>query len=615
MTRTAHALVAALALAVLVSGCSLLGGGDEARTPDWDPQRSLTAAGAGLAGAAGLADVAPTYDVEADVRPATGSVSGTVRAEIPAGAVDALHLRYFAGLPDLEAAAGVGEVVVDGERVEPVLDRSLLRVPLPAGHGDRVRVTVPFSYRLPPAGPLGGPLDALGGPGSPGDVGLLSRHEHALNLGHWFPLWIPAGNSAAPDPAGFGDIGSSPAALIRLTLSVPRRWQVVDGGVRTGSETVDGTRTVTSEGYGMNDLVVSVLRDYAMRERTLGGALEGVVVRAHAPREDETALAGVLQEAVTSVEVLSGHLADYPWRELDVVSAPLGAGVAGMEWPGATWIEPSLFTGGIPGLSGIEDLLGDVGGLEGLDDLLGGLDGDLGGLVGGDAGLMLETMRAWTVAHEVGHQWWHVLVGNDSVLAPAVDEPLAQYSACLVLRELGTAGRGRVDDLCDAHIEAGYEQMRLLGDPDAPAGLATDEFASATQYAGVVYGKAAAFYRRLEDRLGRHRVTAALGAVTERHAFDMLTVDELREALGAELDDPAFDRLWRRWMEGTRGDRDLGVTPERGFGDPEGAPDGDPHTDPDSDPDRLGRLLEELFDEHAGPERLGSLPDEAPPNA
>ncbi len=420
MTRTAHALVAGLALAVLVSGCSLLGGGDdETRTPDWDPQLSLTAAGADLARTAGLADAAPTYDVVAEVRPATGSVSGTVRAEIPAGGADELHLRYFAGLPDLDAAAEVGEVVVDGEQVEPILDRALLRVPLPAGHGDRVRLTVPFSYRLPPAGPLAGPLDALGGPGGPGDVGLLSRHEHALNLGHWFPLWIPAGNSAAPDPAGFGDIGSSPAALIRLTLRSRGGGRWSTGAVRTGSETADGTRTVTSEGYGMNDLVVSVLRDYASASGLWAAHLEGVVVRAYGPARGRDR-AGRRPAGDRD----RGRGALRTPRRLPVARARRGVRPAGRgrrrAWSGRgrPGSSASLFTGGIPGLSGIEDLLGDVGGLEGLDDLLGGLDGDLGGLVGGDAGLMLETMRAWTVAHEVGHQWWHVLVGNDSVRAP-----------------------------------------------------------------------------------------------------------------------------------------------------------------------------------------------------
>ena len=581
MTRTVPALLAALLSASSLAGCSLLAGseGDErdpaAGAARWDASVSMTPAGVSLAAAAGLVDDAPTYDVEADVRPRSGEVSGTVRLSLPVGAADEVLLRWFPGVPDVEAKAAIGDVEVDGEPAEATVDDALVTVPLPDGHGDRVGVTVPFSYTLPVSEGGGGLLDMLGGMGGPADVGLLSRTADAWNLGHWFPLWIPDGGSAEPDPRGVGDIGNSPAALIRMRLSVPSDWTVVDGGVRTGEETEDGTTTVTSEGYGMNDLVVNLLRGYDVEERTLGGDLDGVTVRAYGPPAAKAELAGVLDEAATALEVLSDHFVAYPWREFEVVSAPLGSGVGGMEWPGATWIEPALFAGGVPGLGDLEDLLGGLGGLEGLDgmeemedleDLLGGGAGGLGGMVGGDTGRMLDTMRAWTIAHEVGHEWWHVIVGNDSVLAPVVDEPLAQYSACLVLRELQDSPPDEVDDLCDTHIDSGYEQMRMLGDADGRADRATSDYDSSFQYAGLVYGKAAAFYRALEERYGPGRVAKALGRVTEEHAFAMLTSDQLRDALGAALDEPSFGRLWRRWMQGSHGDRDLDVRPGAGDG-------------------------------------------------
>ena len=609
-TTGRRALTAGLLVAVLASGCSLLDGGagvDPADEAAFDPSVSMTAAGEELAASSGLAETAPTYDVEAAVDPAEGAVSGTLRASLPVGDADEVLLRYFAGVPDFEADAQIGQAEVDGDPVDAVRKDALVRIPLPDGHAERVEVVLPFSYTLPMSKGGGGLLDALGGMGGPADIGLLSRHEQAWNLGHWFPLWIPEGNSADPDPDGFGDIGNSPAALIRLSLTVPDAWTVIDGGVRTDLEREDGRVTVKSEGYGMNDLVVSLVKGYVTQERALDGALEGVTVRAHGPKDIESELAGVLNETATSLEVLSGPFADYPWREFDVVSAPLGSGVAGMEWPGATWIEPSLFTGGIPGLGGLDDVLGGAGGLEGLDDLLGGLGGDLGGMVGGDAGRMIETMRAWTIAHEVGHEWWHVLVGNDSVLAPAVDEPLAQYSACLVLRELEEGSARDADALCDTHIRAGYEQMRMLGDRDAPAARATDDFATSTQYAGVVYGKAAAFYRELEERFGRAEVARALGAVTEEHAFSMLTVDDLRDALGQALGDPAgFDRLWTRWMERTHGDADLDVDPSAGLGGLGGL--GGPGGPGGGDGGDLDALLGELLGETGGnPKDLDDL--------
>jgi len=559
MTPRSAAL--ALVSCLVLSGCSLLADDEDDRPVRIDPLTSMTEAGVRLAGQA--LEGAPRYDVRADVAPATGRVRGTVRAELPVGTGQReAELRYFAGVPDFEIDARLGQVLVDGEGVDARRDDSILRVPLPDGHDGRVEVTVPFSYVLPPAAEDGGLLEQLGGMGGPADVGLLARHPDALNLGHWFPLWVPAGNSAEPDPGGFGDIGNFPAAMIRAELTVPEGWAVVDGGVEVSDEVEDGRRTVVTEGFGMNDLVVSVLRGYVSESTTLDGDLDGVRVTAYAPRSERAVLPEVLEETTVAVETLSESLAPYPWREFDVVSAPLGAGVGGMEWPGATWIEPDLFAGGLPGLGGLADSLSGLGGLLGGES---GDPGDLGSLLGGgETGLVLDTLRAWTIAHEVGHEWWHVIVGNDSVLDPVVDEPLAQHSACLVMRRSHPAD---ADELCAGHVDSAYEQMRLLGDDDAAAARPTVEFDSSGQYAGVVYGKAAAFYRTLEDEFGREQVADALADVVRAQAFEMLDADRLRDTLASSLDGGArFERLWTRWMERRHGDADLEVDPGAGLG-------------------------------------------------
>ena len=132
--------------------------------------------------------------------------------------------------------------------------------------------------------------------------------------------------------------------------------------------------------------------------------------------------------AAESVTALGAAFGPYPWTELDVVAVPLGSSVGGMEWPGMVWIESTIFEGGVPGL-------GDLGGSRRRHRGVRGQPrrsatcSDVG-----DIGLQLSTIREWTVAHEVGHMWWHTLVGNDSITEPVIDEPLAQHAACLVER-------------------------------------------------------------------------------------------------------------------------------------------------------------------------------------
>jgi aminopeptidase N len=198
----------------------------------------------------------------------------------------------------------------------------------------------------------------------------------------------------------------------------------------------------------------------------------------------------------------------------------------------------------------LNDLVGSDGTGLGLEDL--GLE-DLGL---GDIGLMIETIREWTIAHEVGHMWWHSLVGNDSNTVPVVDEALAQHSACLVERVL------RPEDatvVCDVNTSGQYEQLvSLMGIEDDAADQATDEFDSSLQYGALVYAKAPVFYRTLEARYGVDETTAALATIVADNAFGQITSDQLRDQLGVALGDPAgVHELWQRWMEEAHGAEDL----------------------------------------------------------
>jgi hypothetical protein len=487
----------------------------------------------------------PRYDVAATVEPDEGRVQGELTAVLPVGDDEEATFRLFAALPELKAGAEVGAVEVDGEPAEVSRDASIVDVTLPEGHGDVVTVRMAFGYTLPASELAGG----FGGEMTPAEIGLLARHPDVVSLGHWMPLWIPEGRSDDPVPQGYGDIGAFAAADVSVRLDVPEGWTVIDSGIRTGEHTDGGRSVVTSEGAGMRDFAVVLARDHRTRVRELDGPLEGVTLSATAPPDARQELDGVLDEAEAALRVLSEGYGGYPWREYDVVATPLGGSVAGMEWPGATFIQSDLFAGGIPGLGDLGSSLDELGlDDESLADLLEGI----GGPGDEDLGLLLSSTRAWTIAHEVAHTWWTVVVGNDSVEDPVVDEPLAQYTSCLVVRELLPRG----DEVCRSQLGSGYEQMRMLGEPDGPADRASNEFDSSLQYGGLVYGKAAMFYLELEERAGVKRLTEALRALVEQGAFRMLSGDDVRRVLTEELG-PEVAALWTRWMAEAHGDADL----------------------------------------------------------
>lgn len=545
------ALVAGLALVVAATPAVAGPRAEIPPVPELDAgSASLSEGGKALAATVDLTD-APRYGLTVDLAPRSGKLRASMHVVLPPTARNHLVFRMFPGLVEPDTNVRVTDVRVNGKAVEHDLDAARLVLPNAKSEG-QVDVTFAFSYRIPVAQETD-PLEALAEGLDPGSIGLLARHDGVVTLGHWFPVWLPPGTVDVADPQGFGDIGNFPAAIIRAELRVPSGWQVLGGGTESAREEGEDSTVVASEGVGLRDLSFVVGRDLASIETKAGD----VTIRVTAPSALRDTLEAAATEAAASLTLFSQQFTPYPWSELDVVAVPLGGSVGGMEWPGAIWIGTNLMSGGFPGLEDLPlpDL--DGGGEEGggpLEDLIELLEG---------FGLGADT-REFTIAHEVAHEWWHALVGNDSIAAPAIDEPLAQYSACMELRARSAAAD------CAPYIDLQYQTMRSFGTEDTVAEQASDQFESSLQYGGVVYGKAPGFYRALETLIGADAVVAGLRAFATQQAWQQADSEDLLAAFKSIAPDRGaeIDALWTRWMRESHGDEDIGATATTTPGDP-----------------------------------------------
>jgi hypothetical protein len=445
--------------------------------PTVDPASpSLSPGGRAFLQQAALTD-APRYALSATIDPETGRVDGRMRAEVPRPDAGSVPFRMLAGLPALHTGLSMKSVTVDGKGARAERDQTLLTVPAPGSGEKKVVVGMRFSYRVPRAG------TTQGRPLTQATIALLSRAADVNQYGHWFPVWLPPGADTDPALAGFGDIGNFAAGAITARVRVPTGYDVVSGGVTTDRRESGGKTTVTESAVGVRDMSLAVGRDLHRGETRAGD----VTVRVTGPAAvdvDATA-----RDAAADLQVLADQYGPYPWSELDVVAVSLGPDAGGMEWPGAVWID------------GLQDG------------------------AGGEARLTLD--------HELAHQWWHALVGNDSIRAPVVDEPLAQYSMCLVSAGCGGSGVPR----------GGADEPECADRP-------TREFASAGEYGALVYDQAPEFYFALAGLAGRDATVAALRGVVARHAFGIITPAELRDELVAAFPDQAdtVRALWDRYI-------------------------------------------------------------------
>lgn len=471
----------------------------------------------------------PHYDISARVEPANGRVRGTVTVRVPAGVGgDSLRFRVVPNAEGYDASFRLGRVTVDGEPVEAKLTNALLTVPR-SGSGT-VEVSIGFAYTVVEGETS--PLAALGLMPSDGPMvaGLLARYDTGMSMGHWYPFLVADGAAADPRLPDTGDVGNAPVADVRARITVPQGYAVISGGEAKGTKDEGGNTVVDERANGVRELalVVSDALKPVTREAS------GVTVRVWAPADSADEADEVATITARALGVFDERFGAYAWPALDVVQAPMPPGVGGMEWQGMFWVGSEIFHSSMPGLP----------------KELGGMLGQLGGL---------RDVREFTVVHELAHQWWQGMIGVDQTTDEVVDEPLAQYSACVYLAETRPSDW---QDVCDKNTSLNYRAMRTRGGEDTAADQPTSGFTDDKQYAGVVYGKAPNYYRALEKVMGRDAVLAGLRALVDERSMDVVQPEDVVDALQSKAsagDRAEVERLWRHWMHETHGDDDVGT--------------------------------------------------------
>jgi hypothetical protein len=198
----------------------------------------------------------------------------------------------------------------------------------------------------------------------------VSRIGDAVRLGSFFPIlsWEPGvGWSTQPPPPQFAEAASSPTADFDVSIStVPSDLGVLASGVPDRP----GHWTATA----MRDFALSVGRFTTVTAQALTPA--PVIVTVGAAAGTGVSPQPFAAKAVRVLEDYSRRFGPYPWPTYTLAITPNLSG--GIEWPSFVMQGPSTI--------------------------------------------------GRTTSHEIGHEWFYGLVGNDQGRDPWIDEGLATYA-------------------------------------------------------------------------------------------------------------------------------------------------------------------------------------------
>lgn len=291
------------------------------------------------------------------------------------------------------------------------------------------------------------------------------------------------------DVTRFPDRVFAQAALYDVTVTLPSPLQVfATGSPITSSD--DGATAVTR-------FVSGPVREWAASFGTFDAVstvTNGITVTAYQAQGDNLDIERVRDVAARSLESYESRFGPYPYREMDLHALDWN-GDAGIEYPGFTLI-----------------LINN----------------------------QVNQRTDFVVAHEIAHEWWYAVVGNDIYREPWLDESFANYSA--VIATADRAGAEQAQAIYDNEIRQAYERNLSAGDP--PAGLAITEYASFNSYYRAIYGKGAVFLATLRAEVGDEIFFAAMRDyyAAQRHQIATRAAFEaaMEGAAGRELD-PLFD--------------------------------------------------------------------------
>ncbi len=372
----------------------------------------------------------------------------------------------------------VGQVLVDGRAVKVTeeLGGLALRVALPRPL-EAGRVIELFAPFRIEVGSFG--------PAAPRRFGLT---EGLLIAPTFYPLIPPRVDGdwqIMPAPPG-GDTTNSEIALYQVTVRAELGLAVIASGVEVSQTEREGRQQVAFVSGPMRDVAFAVgpLQEYTR-------AVEDITLRAWLLETHEGEAETVLDAAQRQVELLSDRVGPYRYAELDLVDAPGAFG--GIEYPGLVY-------------------LGTIG-----------------------TAWMIEP-----IVHEVAHQWFYAMVGDDQLLEPWLDEAAATYATALYYEDVGGSGRaaGYLSDLRSV--------VRTQVDPQLPIGLPVGDYASESEYAVIVYFKGALFFDALRHRLGEAAFETFLQTYYARGLYttanSTLFLSTAEDACGCDLES-MFD-LW-----------------------------------------------------------------------
>lgn len=251
-----------------------------------------------------------------------------------------------------------------------------------------------------------------------------------FELGNFYPILSIYENGDWQNDSFFyeGECFCSKCADYSVTLSLPEEYTLVSSGTEKQGKAENGMCTWTIEAENVRDVGITASDNIAFSEDTF----EDIQIRCYYFDNEASKKQGelMLDTAVNSVKFLTQHIGGYPYPTLDAVMTNdlIGA----IEFPSYVRV------------------------------------GDYSEQMDGDNSEYITNLIVENTSHEVAHQWFYAVVGNNGYQDPWLDESLASFCALAYqsekmsqkdVEELVSQGKLYLQDTDGIYLNESYDKL------------------------------------------------------------------------------------------------------------------------------------------------------------
>jgi len=370
----------------------------------------------------------------------------------------------FAIFPEiLGGSLKISNISLDGQPLHPIFSTGIMRVPLSASlePGRSLIFHIEFSISVPTQG---------------GDFyyGIYGYNDGILSLAQAYPTILVYNelgwNNQIPDLDG--DPLFSDTSFYLVSIDAPADLTLVASGVEVNRQKSAGRQKALYADGPARDFYLAASTSFDKQSEKVGE----ITYNSYAPDSLAQFAQSALKTAEAAIEDFSRRYAPYPYTEFSIV--PIITSAGGVEFPGMTAVAEDVY----------------------------------------NQGNFLEVV----IAHEVVHQWFYNMVGNETQQQPWLDESLAQFATCQYYQDKYGS---QAEQSCRNEMQANWDS---LSGQEIPTGKPVSAYTS-DEYTAIVYGRGPLFFLALRQQIGQATFDSLMHDYAATFAWDIATTDSFKK--------------------------------------------------------------------------------------